>query len=124
MWKRFLPLAFAPLLVAGCTATFTNLTPTQQTRNPNNLYPVEVSLTSRQQSLKWDTIRPQIVVGNDAYPMRRTALMTNRWEGLVPAAADSSVVHYHYRFDFDTTGFGKLQPDSAVSREYTLKITE
>ena len=122
MWKRFLPLAFAPLLVVGCTATFTNLTPTQQTRNPNNLYPVEVSMTSRQQSLKWDTIRPQIVVGNDAYPMRRTALLTNRWEGLVPVPATEKVVHYRYKFEFDYNTFGTPKGDSALSPEYTLRV--
>lgn len=124
MWKRFLPLAFAPLLVVGCTATFTNLTPTQQTRNPNNLYPVEVSMTSRQQSLKWDTIRPQIVVGNDAYPMRRTALLTNRWEGLVPVPATEKVVHYRYKFDFDYNTFGTPKGDSALSPEYTLRVRD
>ena len=81
MLKKFLALGLTPLLLAGCTATFTNLTPTQQTRNPNNLYPVEVALTTRQQSLRWETIRPRIVVGNDSFPMRPTPLMTNRWEG-------------------------------------------
>lgn len=124
MLKRFLPLAFAPLLLAGCTATFTNLTPTQQSRNANNLYPVEVSMISRQQSLKWNTIRPQIVVGNDSYPMRRTALLTNRWEGLVPVPATEKVVHYRYKFDFDYNTFGTPKGDSAISPEYTLRVRD
>lgn len=124
MLKRFLPLVFAPLLVAGCTATFTNLTPTQQNRNPNNLYPVEVSMISRQQSLKWDTIRPQIVVGNDSYPMRRTPLLTNRWEGLVPVPASEHMVHYRYKFDFDYNTFGTPKGDSALSPEYTLRVRD
>src|SRR2546426_11103529 len=50
-------------LVAGCATNFTNLTPQQQERNANNLYPVEVALDSRQQTLRWQSIRPQIVVG-------------------------------------------------------------
>ena len=82
MLKRLLPLLFAPLLLAGCTSTFTNLTPLVQSRNANNLYPVEVAMTSRQETLRWDTIKPQVMVGNDAYPMRPTMLMTNRWGGL------------------------------------------
>ena len=124
MLKRILPLVFAPLLLAGCTSTFTNLTPLHQTRNANNLYPVEVAMTSRQQTLRWDTIKPQIVVGNEIYPMRPTTLMTNRWEGLVPVPAGTSIVHYRYKFDFDYAGMGHNKADSAMSPEYTLRIAE
>ncbi len=124
MLKKFLPLLFAPLLLAGCTSTFTNLTPLQQNRNANNLYPVEVSMASRQQSLRWDSIRPQIVVGNDSYPMRPTQLMTNRWEGLIPVAQGVNLVHYRYKFDWEYNSLGKPKPDSAMSPEYTLKIRD
>jgi hypothetical protein len=124
MMKRFLPILFAPLLLAGCTSTFTNLTPLHQTRNGNNLYPVEVAMSSRQQTLRWDTIHPQIVVGNEAYPMRPTNLMTNRWEGLVPVPAWTSLVHYRYKFDFNYNAMGQPKADSALSPEYTLRIAE
>lgn len=124
MLKRNLPLLFATLFLAGCTSTFTNLTPLHQTRNNNNLYPVEVAMTSRQQTLKWDSIRPQILVGNDSYPMRPTTLMTNRWEGLVPVPPGTGLVHYRYKFDFDYAAMGKPKPDSALSPEYTLRISE
>src|ERR1051326_8690152 len=118
MSKKFLPLLFAPLLLVGCTATFTNLTPTQQTRNDNNLYPVEGAMPTRQKSLKWDSIRPLIVVGNETYPMRRTQLMANRWEGLVPVPINDKMVHYRYKFDFDYNSFGTPKGDSALSPEY------
>jgi hypothetical protein len=124
MLKRFLVILFAPLLLAGCTSTFTNLTPLHQTRNANNLYPVEVAMTSRQQSLRWDSIRPQIVVGSESYPMRPTTLMTNRWEGLVPVPPGETLVHYRYKFDFDYNSVGRAKPDSALSQEYTLRIAE
>ena len=124
MLKKFLPLVLAPVLLVGCTATFTNLTPLQQTRNANNLYPVEVAFTTRQQSLRWETIRPKIVVGSDSYPMRPTALMTNRWEGLVPVPSGENLVHYRYRFDFDYNTFGTPKGDSSLSPEYTLKVLE
>src|SRR5207249_10045968 len=80
MFKKFLPLLFLPLLFVGCTTTFTNLTPQQQARNANNLYPVEVALDTRQATLRWESIRPQIVVGTEFYSMHPTLLMTNRWE--------------------------------------------
>src|SRR5690349_11868468 len=106
MLKKLLPLLLVPLLMGGCAATFTNLTPKQQVRNANNLYPVEVAYTSRQQSLLWSTIKPQIIVGNDSYQMRPTPLMTNRWEGLLPVPAGANLVRYHYRLDFQENGFG------------------
>jgi len=122
--KKFLPLLLLPLLLGGCNATFTNLTPKQHPRNANNLYPVEVAFNSRQQTLRWESIKPQIVVGSESYPMKATPLMTNRWEGLVPVPAGGNIVHYHYRFDFETTDFGKLTPDNARSPEYRLQVVD
>ena len=122
MLKKFLPLSLVPLLLAGCNATFTNLTPLQQTRNPDNLYPVEVALATRQQTVRWDSIRPQIVVGDNFYPMRSTPLMTNRWEGLLRVPAGTDLIHYRYKFDYDCNALGKPKPDSALSPEYTLRI--
>jgi hypothetical protein len=126
MLKKILPLLVLPLLMlmGGCatTATFTNLTPRQQVANANNLYPVEVAFNSRQQTLRWDSIKPQIVVGSQTYPMRPTPLMSNRWEGLVPVPAGTTVIHYQYKFDYLNNAFGPPQPDSARSAEYTLRI--
>src|SRR5436190_2145159 len=90
MLKKLLPLFLAPLLLAGCQTTLTNLTPTTRVRNADNLYMVEVAFASSQQTLRWDSIKPQIMVGNEFYPMRPTQLMTNRWEGLLPVAPNAS----------------------------------
>ena len=123
MLQKFLPILALPLLV-GCTATFTNLTPQQQSRNANNMYPVEVALASRQQTMRWDSIRPQIVVGDQFYSMRPTLMMTNRWEGMVPVAPGANVVHYRYKFDYNYNALGSPRSDSALSPEYTLRILE
>src|SRR3954447_6312508 len=124
MLKKFLPVLFLGLLLTGCTSTFTNLTPRTQIRNTNNLYPVEVAMTSRQQSLRWDSIKPQIMVGNEFYQMRPTLLMTNRWEGLVPVPPGSSIVHYRYKFDWHYNAVGPAGSDSGLSPEYSLRIVE
>ena len=124
MLKRTLPLLLLPLLLAGCQATFTNLTPRQQVRNPENLYPVEVAFTTRQQTLRWQSIEPKIMVGTEMYPMQSTPIMTNRWEGLVPVPSDTSIVRYRYKFDFKNNAFGGPVSDSAISPEYTLRILE
>jgi hypothetical protein len=122
MTKKFLPVLLLPLLLAGCATSVTNLTPLQQARNANNLYPVEAALDSSQQALRWDSIRPQIQVGSESYPMRPTLLMTNRWEGLVPVPPGASSVTYRYKFDFEYNSFGKPKSGSRVSHEYTLKV--
>lgn len=124
MLKRLSALLVVPLLLGGCASTLTNLTPQTQARNENNLYPVEVSLNTRQQTLRWDSIKPQIMVGTEFYPMRPTPLMTNRWEGLIPVGPGTNVVHYRYKFDFLQNAMGGPRPDSAISQPFTLRIVE
>ncbi len=123
--KKLLPVLLSPLLLAGCATTFTNLSPKQQVRNANQLYPVEVAFNSRQQTLRWETIQPYVNVGTEFYPMRPTRLMTNRWEALLPVPAGKNAIHYRYKFDFKYNAMGKPpQDDSTTSPPYTLRITE
>ena len=62
--KKFLPL-LPLLLMTGCASTFTRLSPLQQQRNANNLYPVEVQFNSPQQSLRLDSIKPYVLVNGE-----------------------------------------------------------
>ena len=124
MIKKILPLVLLPLMLAGCAATFTNLTSLQQPRNANNLYTVEVAFTTRQQSLQWETIKPQVVVGKEFIPMHATRLMVNRWEALIPVLAGTREARYQYKFDFQYNAFGPRQEDSAKSPVYTLRIVD
>ncbi|HVM47517.1 MAG TPA: hypothetical protein VMU04_05785 [Candidatus Acidoferrum sp.] len=122
MKKQFLALLALPLLVAGCATSITNLTPLQQPRNANNVYPVEVAFDSTQQTIRWDSIEPHILIGSEAIPMRGTLLMTNRWEGVVPVPPTASTVTYRYKFDYECNAFGKPKAGSQISKAYTLKI--
>ncbi len=124
MSKKFLPVLLVSLLLAGCATQLTNLTPLEQIRNTNNLYGVEVAFNSRQQTIRWQTIKPTVVVGTASYDLRPTPLMTNRWEGLIPVPAGTSLVHYHYRLDFQFNRMGPPGNDTAISQEYTLRILE
>lgn len=124
MWKKSLILLPVLLVLAGCAATGTNLSAQRQLRNANNLYPVEVVFNSRQQALRWDSVNATIIVGKDSYPMRRTHLMNNRWEGLISVPAGVNSVSYHYKFDYLYNDFGGPKPGSASSRTYTLQILE
>ena len=124
MFKKSLLLLSLPLLLTGCASQLTNLTPLQYPRDTNNLYRVEVAFDSRQQTIRWQSIQPKIIVGTESYEMRPTPFMTNRWEGLIPVAKGTSLVHYRYRFDFRYNRMGPHGNDNAISREYTLKIIE
>ena len=126
MLKKLLPILCLPLLLAGCATPLvvTNLTPLQQIRTTNNLYTVEAAVASEQQTLRWQTIRPQIIVGNETYKMYPTMLMNNRWEGVLPVAPGTSVVRYHYRFDFEYNAWGNPKTDSVLTPEYTLRILQ
>jgi hypothetical protein len=64
IWKKFLPLV-PVLLLTGCAGTFTRLTPLQQPRNANNLYPVEAVFNSSQQSLRWDSVQAFVLVNGN-----------------------------------------------------------
>ena len=83
---------------------------------------VEVEFVSTQQTLRWDSIRPQILVGSRSYEMRPTPLMNNRWEGQISVPPSSESVSYHYRLDYDYNSFGKPKADNVLSPEYTLRI--
>jgi hypothetical protein len=124
MCKKSLPVLLLTLLLAGCATQLTNLTPQQQRRNANNQYLVEVAFNTRQETVRWQSIRPQIVVGADMFPMQPTPLMTNRWEGWLPVPQGTTQVRYHYKLDFEYNKMGKPGNDTSLSKEYTLRILE
>jgi hypothetical protein len=124
MWKKFLSVLPA-LLLTGCAATITRLTPLEQPRNPNNLYPVETAFNSQQQSLRWETIQPYVLVNGELYPLRPVSLMTNRWEGFVPVPPGANGATFRFKFDYKYNHIGTSpRSNSAVSPEYKLKITD
>lgn len=124
MLKKFLP--FLPvLLLAGCTTpTFTRLTPVEQPRNADNLYPVEVAFDSTQQSLRWDSIQPFVLIkGGQPLPLRPVPMVRNRWEGLIPVPPGVNTVNYRFKFDYLYNNFGTApKPNSVSSEVYTLKV--
>jgi hypothetical protein len=124
IWKKFLPL-LPVLLLAGCSTTFTRLTPLEQPRNPNNLYPVECIFNSSQQSLRRETIKPYVLAEGQLYPLRPVVGVTNRWEGLLPVPASANSLGYRFKFDYLYNNWGTPpKPNSASSPLYNLKISD
>lgn len=123
--KKFLPfLPALALVLAGCaTTTVSRLTPNIQPRNSDNLYPVEVSFSSQQQSMRRDSIQPYVLINGQTLPMRAVPMVKDRWEGLVPVPATADSVTYRIKFDYLYNVFGGApQKGSELSPNYTLKI--
>lgn len=113
------------LLLTGCTSTFTGLTPLQQPRNPNNMYPVEVAFHSTQQSLRWETIQPFVLANGELLPLRQVPLVQNRWEGFVPVPAGVNSIDYRFKFEYKYNNVGSdPKPASAISPLYKLNIVD
>jgi hypothetical protein len=124
MWKKFLPVLSA-LLLTGCAGTFTRLTPLQQSRNANDLYPVEVAFNSQQQSLRWETIQPYVIVNGELSPLRPVPLVQNRWEGFVRVPPGANSINYRFKFDYKYNNLGTApKPSSVVSPIYKLNIVD
>jgi len=122
--KKFLPLLPA-LVLTGCAATFTRLTPLEQPRNPNNLYPVEVQFNSPQQSLRWDSLKPYVLVNGELYPLTPVPMVQDRWQGFVPVPPGANAVNFRFKFDYLYNAFNKPpQPNSAWSPTYHLRIMD
>jgi len=125
--KAFLPLLATVLCLCttACThTTISNLTPSTQARNPNGLYNIEISWSSNQQSLRKDTLQPVVVIGMQTYPMQPVPLVRNRWETLVPVPADSDILHYRIKFDFEYNSVPVRRSSSKLSDPYQLKIAD
>ena len=124
MWKKILPV-LSVLLLTGCAGHFTRLTPLQQSRNANNLYPVEVAFNSQQQSLRWETIQPYVIANGEPYPLHPVPLVQNRWEGFVPVPAGVNSANYRFKFDYKYNNLGTApKSTSAVSPIYKLNIID
>jgi hypothetical protein len=118
------PVMLLGVLLAGCTSTITNLTPSKQPRNTAGLYPVEVAWDTREQVVRPESLTPYVVVDFESYKMQPTLGMKNRWEAQIPVPADRTVVPYHFRVDYEYNSYGKPKPGSKLSQGYKLEITD
>ena len=121
---RVLPLCLLPLLISGCATTITNLTPTRQPRNASGFYTIEAAWDTRQQSIRPESLTPYVVVDLEAYPMRPTLGIANRWETLVPVPADKDSINYHFKVDYKYNVLGSPKSGSKLSRGYKLTIVD
>lgn len=121
--KKLFCLLLLPVLLAGCTS-ITNLTPSQYPRDASGFYRVEAQWESRRQTIVPDSFQPLVVVGFDTYPMRPVPVVQDRWEAFIPVPADKDFALYRYKFDYMVYAISKPHPDSLMSPEYSLKITE
>ena len=122
--RKSLLLVLAALCLSGCATTITNLTPGNLPRNANNLYPFEVTLETSEASIREDTIKPFVMIGENIYPMQAVQMVKNRWETLVPIPASTNYVYYRYKFDYTYDRIPKPGNSSRLSTTYKLEIVD
>ena len=110
-------------LLVGCVqTTITNLTPHRMPRNTTGFYPVEMIWESNQAALRRETVKPVVLVGTNAYPMKRTQLLTNRWETLVPIGKQANVLRYRIKVNWQFNAIPVPQANSQLSQEFLLRV--
>lgn len=113
------------LLLGGCArATLTNLTVNSQPRDANGLYRVEIIWENNANGVRHETIQPVVLVGTNAFPMQRTALVSNRWETLLPVARDAPGVAYRIRVDWKFNAIPVPEANSKMSKSFQLQIKD
>ena len=113
------------LLLGGCArATLTNLTVSSQPRDANGLYRVEIIWEDTANTVRHETVQPVVLVGTNAFPMQRTALVSNRWETLLPVAPDAQGVTYRIRVDWKFNAIPVPEANSKMSKSFQLQIKD
>ena len=111
--------------VSGCaTSSVTNLSTTRQPRNATGMYPIEFVWDSNQTSIIPESIKPYVVIGYDSYPMRPSLKIKDRWETVIPVAANKNSVIYHFKVDYEYKAIGKPQKSSKLTPSYKLEIAD
>ena len=120
-----LTIFLTALLLAGCArATLANLTVSQQPRDANGLYRVEIIWENNANDVRHETVQPVVLVGTNAFPMQRTALVSNRWETLLPVAGDAQGVAYRIRVDWKFNAIPVPEANSKMSGAFQLIIKD
>ncbi|MDE2680214.1 MAG: hypothetical protein OSB29_02475 [Verrucomicrobiota bacterium] len=113
------------LLLGGCArAALTNLTVGQQPRDANGLYRVEIIWEDNANGVRHETVQPVVLVGTNVFPMARTALVSNRWEALLPVAGDALGVAYRIRVDWKFNAIPVPEANSKMSEAFELIIKD
>jgi hypothetical protein len=123
-FRNSLLLGLAALWLTGCATTITNITPSHVPRNANNLYPFEVALETSQASIRENSLKAFVVIGDELYPMHSVQLLKNRWETLVPIPAATNYVYYRYKFDYTYDRIPSPANSSRLSSTYQLEIVD
>jgi hypothetical protein len=116
--------AVVTLGLTGCSTTISNLTPSQQPRNANNIYPFEVQFQTAQKSIRQNTIKPYVIIGTETYPMQPAPMLKGRWEAQVPVAATNKFLHYRYKFDYEYDRIPAAGQSSRLSPTYQMQISD
>ncbi len=121
-WKGSLALLLATWCV-GCTSTsITNLTPSELPRTSSGLYRVEAAWASNQRTVDKGTLEPVVIIGETQYPMQPVPYAQDRFETMIPVAADTDAIIYHFKFNYLYNTLPAKKNDSKRTEDFRLEI--
>jgi hypothetical protein len=121
--QQVLAVTFVAML-CGCSTTISNLTPSRQVRNADNLYPFEVTYDTNEKVVREETLKPFVMIGTQLYPMEPAPMLKNRWEAQVPIPANTNLIYYRYKFDYQYDRIPTPGEGSRLSPTYQLEIVD
>ena len=125
MIARQLALAFfAVALLAGCSPTYTNLTPRNAIRTASEVYHFEVQWDTSRRDANGPEVKAYVVIGESFYPMHRVAGTQDRWEADAPVPRDQPLVPYRFKFDYTFPSITHRIPESDYSAPYFLDLSK
>lgn len=123
--KTIFPLLLISWVFTGCEMTrITNLTPVRMERSPSGMYPIEAAWETKESTFRPQSLKPQVIVGLQSYPMKPVPVVKNRFEGMIPVPANENLVHYRFKFDYEYNSIPVPRPNSKMSPEYRLEIVD
>ena len=112
-------------LLIGCASTsITNLTPRVHPRNAENVYPVEIDFNTNLRAIRRESIMPYVQIGNENFLMRKTTVVKDRWESLIPLPPGEDLINYRIKVDFKYNAVSEPAANSVLSPPYQMRIIE
>ena len=121
---RIIFCLLSTIFLLGCVyQRITNLTPGALPRNASGFYPVEIIWESNQSTVRHESVTPQVMIGTNSFTMKKTQLMTNRWEALVPVDPVVNELRYRIKVNWKYNAIPVPAANSQLSEEFMLRIS-
>ncbi len=124
-WKRVLTVSAAALalLLGGCTSTIVNMTADTVAENPSQIYTVTARVKPNQTELVKGSLKVQIVIDGQIFPMSPSALGDGLFEFEYHMPAGRTEATYYLLVNYAAERSNMVIPVEEYSELRTIKLT-